>query len=368
MRPILAIARREMRALFTSAVGYAVLFFFLLMTGIFFFAPLAQFGRANVGQIMGNTFVVLIFLAPALTMRLIAEEKRSGTIELLMTAPVTDAQVVLGKFLGVFGFFGVVLAATLQMPIAIGLVTATPAEAGGIAPWIGWAAAGGAVVLSGLAWGRQNFWLQGLALAGWVATVLLIGAGFGSPVFPGYLGFLFLGLTLVCVVIAVITERPAASLAVAVVGLGALVCVGFSILRMPERGPMLTAYVGLAALGATMFAVGILTSVLTRNQIVAWAMAVVILLGFLLIDWVVPAQPQAPSALVAGAGIGKHLGHGGQLLAYGFKTILKSLALGSHLENFSRGVLDFREVFLYLSLTVVFLIFSIRALATTRWQ
>lgn len=368
MRPILAIARREIQALFTSSVGYAVLFFFLLTTGIFFFAPLSSFGRANVGQIIGNTFVVLMFLAPALTMRLIAEEKRSGTIELLMTAPVTDAQVVLGKFLGVMGFFCVIIAATFQMPIAIGIVTSTPGETSSIPQWIGWVAAGVAVVLTGLAWGRSDSRLNALALAGWVTAACLIGAGFGSPVFPGYLGFALLALTLIAAVSAALAQRPGLGWHVVVLGLATLVCVVLSIRRMNEWGPLLTAYIGLLVMGSTFFAVGTLTSVLTRNQIVAWAVAVVILLGFMLIDWMVPSFPRTPPDLIAGAGFGDWLGYAGRKIIYGLGVAFKDLALGSHLENFARGVLDFREVFLYVTLTTVFLIFSVRGLASSRWQ
>jgi ABC-2 type transport system permease protein len=60
-----------------------------------------------------------VFALPALTMGLLAEEKRTGTIELLITMPVTDAQVILGKFLGVFGLYAVVLVLTLAYPISV---------------------------------------------------------------------------------------------------------------------------------------------------------------------------------------------------------------------------------------------------------
>ena len=112
MRAIGTIAEREFRALITAPLGFVVMMFFLFVSSIFFIAPL-QANVAHIRWLISNTTVWLVFLLPALTMRLLAEEKKQGTIELLMTSPVTEAQVVIGKYLGVLGYYLVMLFATL---------------------------------------------------------------------------------------------------------------------------------------------------------------------------------------------------------------------------------------------------------------
>src|SRR5919199_1615712 len=121
MRAIYTIAEREFRAFVTSAIGYVVMAFFLLVSGVFFIAPLQQ-NVANIRYVVGNTTIWLVFLLPALTMRVLAEEKKTGTIELLMTSPVTEAQVVIGKYLGVLLYYVLILFSTLQFVFVLGAV------------------------------------------------------------------------------------------------------------------------------------------------------------------------------------------------------------------------------------------------------
>ncbi len=112
------IARRELRVYFTSPIAYIVLAMFALIFGYFFFMAVLFFGRfsaeaaaqpggppLNVNQFvieptLGNLSIILLFLMPMLTMRLFAEEMRSGTIELLLTSPLTDYEIIIGKWLG----------------------------------------------------------------------------------------------------------------------------------------------------------------------------------------------------------------------------------------------------------------------------
>jgi ABC-2 type transport system permease protein len=112
---ILATLRRELFAYFYSPLAYVVLTFFLLVNG-YVFALIVSFlsdprssgSTTPLKLFFGDTFffwIVLIFVTPVLTMRLLAEERRSGTIESLMTAPVTELQVVLGKYLAALLFF-----------------------------------------------------------------------------------------------------------------------------------------------------------------------------------------------------------------------------------------------------------------------
>jgi len=131
MRNIMAIAQKELRAYFASPIAYIVIGFFALLYGIFFVAILRFFMQssmqaglmggaqaANVNQqlirpLLQNVTVVVLFMLPMVTMRTYAEEKRSGTIELLLTSPITDMQIVLGKFLGAMMLYGAMLAVTL---------------------------------------------------------------------------------------------------------------------------------------------------------------------------------------------------------------------------------------------------------------
>jgi ABC-2 type transport system permease protein len=137
MSNTLAIARKELKAYFTSPIGYVVIGFFALIYGFFFWAILAAFleqsanfafgaGRPpmNVNdQLIRPTFsnvaVILLFTLPLITMRTYAEEKRSGTMELLLTSPLRDIEIVLGKFLGAIGLIAAMLAITIPHLIVL---------------------------------------------------------------------------------------------------------------------------------------------------------------------------------------------------------------------------------------------------------
>lgn len=123
MHNVLAIARRELRAYFDAPVAYIVLVAFLAVSGWMFFSQIFLIDRADVRSLFApspfSPSLLLVILAPAVTMRLVAEERKSGTIELLTTLPVTDGQVIVGKFLAALGLIGVALAATLAYPITV---------------------------------------------------------------------------------------------------------------------------------------------------------------------------------------------------------------------------------------------------------
>ena len=102
----LVIAKRELGAFFVSPIAYIVGAAFLFITGLFFVFTVVISNIATLAQVFQVTAVILLFMAPILTMRLLSEEARSGTLELLLTAPVRDWEVVLGKFLATWLFFG----------------------------------------------------------------------------------------------------------------------------------------------------------------------------------------------------------------------------------------------------------------------
>ena len=131
MRNILAIAQKELRSYFVSPIAYVVVGFFALLFGYFYAASLsvlvrfsAQAGMFGGGpqtinlneflvrSLLSNTAIILLFILPFLTARAYAEEKRSGTIELLLTSPISDLQIILGKFLGAFALFLLMLSVT----------------------------------------------------------------------------------------------------------------------------------------------------------------------------------------------------------------------------------------------------------------
>ncbi len=112
MRNMLIIARRELGAFFASPIAYLVTAGFLAIAGYFFSAILILSRQATMQFVFGNMVVVLLFIAPLLAMRLLSEEQRSGTIELLMTSPVRDWQVVWGKWLAAFLLFLVMMVFT----------------------------------------------------------------------------------------------------------------------------------------------------------------------------------------------------------------------------------------------------------------
>jgi len=116
VRNVLAITQRELGAFFFSPIAYVVLFAFTFMVGLLFVFLTDNFTPGSEASLR-DTFnwlpPLLCIAVPILTMRLISEEYRSGTIETLMTAPISDAEVVVGKFLGAFIFYAIMLAATL---------------------------------------------------------------------------------------------------------------------------------------------------------------------------------------------------------------------------------------------------------------
>src|ERR1700674_4899174 len=129
MGNILALAEKELRSFFASPIAYVIIGFFSLVFGWFYIVSVNYFMQASLqmglpgqGQInvntmairplLGNVAVVALFVLPLITMRTYSEEKRSGTIELLLTSPLTDFQIIMGKFLGAVSLYGLMLGVT----------------------------------------------------------------------------------------------------------------------------------------------------------------------------------------------------------------------------------------------------------------
>lgn len=125
MSKIFAIAGRELRSYFMSPLAYVVAAFFMVVAGYLFSLILYHTKQANLQPLFSNLAVMFLLITPALTMRLIADERKTGTIELLMTSPITDRDLVIGKYLSSVVYLAFLLALTLVFP-AILAFTAQP--------------------------------------------------------------------------------------------------------------------------------------------------------------------------------------------------------------------------------------------------
>lgn len=230
------IAKRELSAFFVSPTTYIVGALFLFVTGLFFVMTLAVENVATLNQVFLVISIMSLVLAPLLTMRLLAEEARSGTLELLLTAPVRDWEVVLGKFLAVFTFFVALLIPTLY--------------------------------------------------------------------------YLFL----------------------------------LTRFDRPDIPVTLSGYLGIILLGAMLIGLGMLTSTLSSNQIMAAGLGIVLSVGFWLI--------------------------GG--LGYFFPgfigDVLKYLSIQEHLFDFMLGLISLTNIIYFLSITAAALFLAIRILEIRRWR
>jgi ABC-2 type transport system permease protein len=113
------IFRKELRSYFNSAVAYVVIVVFLGIVGWFHTNNLFLMNVASLRLLFEVIPPVFLFVIPAITMRLLSEEKKSGTIELLVTKPLHDAEIVLGKFLAAWALVGIAIATTLIYYITI---------------------------------------------------------------------------------------------------------------------------------------------------------------------------------------------------------------------------------------------------------
>ena len=109
------IALKETRTYFASPMAYVVAAAFLAITGFFFVASVSDaFSEASIRGFSAGAIFFMIFLSPALTMRLLAEEQKLGTLELLLTSPVRETEIVLGKFVAAFVMLTIMLALSLS--------------------------------------------------------------------------------------------------------------------------------------------------------------------------------------------------------------------------------------------------------------
>lgn len=256
MKNSFEIFKKELMAYFYSPIAYVVIAMFSIIAGYFFFNILSFYNyiafsvgmradqmasQLNIVEMVlrplyNNLAVVLLLMLPLLTMRLISEEKKMGTIELLFTYPIRDGEMIIGKFAACLAVYGVMLGTTFTYPIMIFLF--------------------------------------------------------------GYV----------------------------------------------EWGPVFTAYLGLFLIGASFISIGIFLSSLTENQIIA----AVSTFGILLILWIIDAAERFVSP--------------------GLAIVLKDLSIISHFDNFSKGVIDTRDIIFYLNFSFLFIFLTMRSLESKKWR
>jgi ABC-2 type transport system permease protein len=124
MRNIATIARRELGAYFNSPIAYVVVAVFLLLSALLFFSALFIQQQADLRELFDGFWTTLLvaIVGPAVTMRLLAEERSNDTLELLLTMPVTDWQVVLGKYLAAVGLFAFAMAGMFVFAASVAMI------------------------------------------------------------------------------------------------------------------------------------------------------------------------------------------------------------------------------------------------------
>ena len=231
MRPFLALLKKEEMALFTSPIAYVVMSVFLVIMGYTFTLTLFLTHVPTLVHLFLQIYVLFLLTVPIITMRLIAEERRLRTLEILLTAPLTEVSVVLAKFL---------------------------------------------------------------------ASVSLI------------------------VVMLLLSYTYALALAV----LGA-----------PDWGPIYSGYIGLLLLGAALVAIGLMTSSMVSNQVIAALLS----LSIFLVLWIID--------------------HFGWMLPDPFNALVVNLSLLVHFTPFATGSIFLSDAGFFISVALLALFFSVRALA-----
>ena len=119
MRNALAIALKEFKSYLASPMAYVVTGIFLVLTGFFFSISQSTYSETSISGFLQAGSILLLLLSAVLAMRLLAEERKMGTLELLLTSPVRDSEVIAGKFLGCLAILVVMLILTFYYPVLL---------------------------------------------------------------------------------------------------------------------------------------------------------------------------------------------------------------------------------------------------------
>lgn len=325
-----SLVKRELSAYFFSPIAYVVLVVFLAVTGRLFYLTLEQLTASGprgaeypMQFLFRNQWFWLIYLVipPLLTMRLFAEERNSGTLEMLMTAPLRDWQVVLSKYVACFVFYAFLWLPTLAyLPVLVDWQ----------APTVQWVMTPASLLFVGGAAAVLLALLSGLLPLGTGGRVVGL--------------VLFLGGMVAALVGGIGHYR---GLAIAGYKLGPDSPHLIELTSGIDPGPVATTYLGLALAGAMFLAVGLLVSSLVRSQLVAFLLALGLSLVFLAAGFWRPDLDPAS-------------------LAY---RVIAFFSVPEHFDrDFNRGVIDTRHVLLYVSVAGLCLFLTVRSLESRRWR
>ncbi|MBC8204225.1 ABC transporter permease subunit [bacterium] len=122
MGNILAIYKREMKSYFNSPIAYIIISLFLIISGYFYSISLFLLNEASMRNVMGIITLMFIFFIPAITMRTISEEKKTGTIELMLTMPIRESEIIIAKYLAALALLVIALVFTLAYVLTLSLL------------------------------------------------------------------------------------------------------------------------------------------------------------------------------------------------------------------------------------------------------
>jgi ABC-2 type transport system permease protein len=187
LKNVSVIFRKELGSYFASPVGYVFIIFYLLVSNGFFFFVQDFFrtGQASMRDYFAILPWVFLIFVPAISMRLWAEEKKVGTLEVLLTMPLRESEAVLGKFLAGFAFLAITLAFSITVPISVGLV-GRPDWGLIVASYLG-------ALLLGAAYLSVGLWISSLTesqVVAFIVSVTVIFAMLAAGILPVYLGSL----------------------------------------------------------------------------------------------------------------------------------------------------------------------------------
>lgn len=171
MKNVWTITWRELNSYFVSPIAYVVDAAFLLITGVLFSLIVTSSMEASLSGAFGNVTFILILVAPILTMKLLAEEVRMGTLELLLTSPVDDWQVVVGKYLGSLILFAVMLLAPTLVYVVFLVAFGQPDYGPLLSGYLGVLLLGGAFLAVGV---LASSLTQNQVVAGFLGIVVLL--------------------------------------------------------------------------------------------------------------------------------------------------------------------------------------------------
>lgn len=380
MRATLSLFRREFAAYFLSPIAYVVLTVLLLVTGYLFANVLGLLtGSGPQGiefpmrRLLGLTefqtfrdallfmaFWTIYLIIPALlTMRLLAEEQNSGTLELLLTAPIKDWQIVLAKFSACFMFYLVLWLPTLVYLPVLADLEGLPVEAvvAGLPQWL----VVGLIVVAVYFLLSLGGFLTALGQSHpvfWLLIPLVAAAWFWLSLGPVAAGTSWVktaihiagGVWVLGALLQLVFRLQLAQTALHfVIGLGLFLAAALSVFCVSgiDPWPVISTYLGLALAGAMFLALGMFVSSLVKSQMVAALITLFISLAF-----VVPGiifQEGDPGSMV--------------------NRVLFFFTVPLHFDrNFCRGMVDTRQLVLYLSVTWFLLFLTVRSLESRRWR